>query len=165
MRWNDPETSPTQELIFAVNQMRQCSSEGIVVKNAPLMCIVQIAKLYSTDGRALSVQQRQSSLKLILEACQEAKRSGLFYLYFFSSEVAHSLRILGANKECIQMMKEVVFPDGDFNIKSKHRIAMQEAIYAALEEDDHESLRLFVDTFERSGYDSSRLSIPQNILE
>lgn len=63
------------------------------------------------------------------------------------------------------MMKEVVFPDGDFNIKSKHRIAMQEAIYAALEEDDHESLRLFVDTFERSGYDSSRLSIPQNILE
>jgi len=38
MRWNDPKTSQKEELLFAINEMRQCAREGIATKNAPLEC-------------------------------------------------------------------------------------------------------------------------------
>jgi len=159
MRWNDPKTSQKEELLFAINEMRQCAREGIATKNAPLECIVRIAQVYGTEGMiedALSEKQRRSAVNLILEACVEANRSGLIKKHTFTTEVVRSLRALKANKECIQLVVRNVISTGR---KCRHRIAMEEAMYAALEERDFESLKLITEVFERSGYDSRRLSI------
>jgi len=159
MRWDDPATSQKEELLFAVNEMRQCASEGIVAKNAPLLCIVRIAQLYSTEGRinedSFSEKQRRSAVNLILEACSEANRSGLIKSHYFTAEVVRSLRALNANKECIQMVRTLT-SKGD---KCPHRIAMEAAMYAALEERDLESFELITEVYEKSGYDSRRLSM------
>ena len=159
MKWNDPATSQKEELLFAITEMRKCAREGITTKNAPLECIVKIAHVYGTDGTietALSEKQRRSAVNLILEACIEAKQSGLIKKHTFTTEVVRSLRALGANKECIQVVVGSVISAGR---KCRHRIAMEEAMYAALEERDHEALRLITDVFEKSGYDSQQLRI------
>jgi len=154
MRWNDPATCKKEELLFAVNEMRQAASEGIVVKNDPLMCVVSIAEVYGTEnGDNLSESQRRSTVKLILEACREARRSGFIENHAFTAKAARGLRALHANKECIQIVNTLISVGG----KSRHRIAMEEAIYAASEEGDHVSLQLITDVFEKSGHDSSRL--------
>ena len=160
MRWNDPATSKKEELLFAVNEMRQAASEGIVVKNDPLMCIVSIAEVYGTDGRTkngdhLSESQRRSTVNLILEACREARRSGFIENHAFTAKAARGLRALNANKECVQFVNTLISGCG----KSRHRIAMEEAIYAASKEGDHVSLQLITDVFEKSGYDSIHLLI------
>jgi len=159
MRWNDPVTSNKEELLFAVNEMRQCASEGVVVKNAPLMCIVSIAELYGTDGRIkssdMSERQRRSSVNLILEACEEARRSGFIKNHAFTAKASRSLRALNANKECVQIVRSLISEGG----KCRHRIAMEEGIYSASALRDHISMQLITDVFEKSGYDSSRLSI------
>jgi hypothetical protein len=160
MRWNDPATSKKEELLFAVNEMRQAAREGIIVENPNLMCIVSTAEVYRTDcrtknGDSMSESQRRSSVNLILEACLEARRSGLIENHAFTAKAARGLRALNANKECVQIVNALISGGG----KSRHRIAMEEAIYAASEERDHVSLRMITDVFEKSGYDSSRLSI------
>ena len=160
MRWNDPATSKKEELLFAVNEIRQAASEGIVVKNAPLMCVVSIAEVYGTDGRTkngdnMSESQRRSTVNLILEACREARRSGFIENHVFTAKATRGLCALNANKECVQIVNTLISEGG----KSRHRIAMEEAIYAASEEGDHVSLKLITDVFDKSGYDSSRLSI------
>jgi hypothetical protein len=148
MRWDDPSTSQKEELLFAVNEIRRCSSEGTVAKHAPLMCIVKIAHLYDTDGRegGMSEKLKQSAINLILEACEEARRSGFMNSHTFTAEAARSLRSLKANKECVAMVRSLLSEGG----KSRHRIAMEEAIRAASDERDHESLELFTDVYERS---------------
>lgn len=159
MNWNDPATSQKDELLFAIREMRQCAGEGTAVKNAPLECIVRIAKVYDTDGKiesALSEKQKRSAVKLILEAWVEATKSGLIKKHSFTAEVVRSLRALKANRECIQVVLANLITAGQ---KCRHRIAMEEAMYAALEERDHQSLQLLTEVFERSGYDSRRLSI------
>ena len=160
MRWDDPATSSKEELLFAVNEMRQCATEGIVVKNGPLMCIVSIADLYCSDDSRrnksdMSERQRRSSVNLILEACAEARRSGFIKNHAFTAKAVRSLRALKANKECVQIVSALI-SDGS---KCRHRIAMEEAIYAASEENDHVSFQLITDAFEKSGHNSSRLSI------
>ncbi len=159
MRWNDPATSKDEELQLAVNEMRQCASKGIVVKNSPLMCIASLAELYGTDGQINTVtmaeSQRQSSTSLLLEACGEARRSGFIKNHAFTAKVARSLRSLNANKECIQIVSSLVSGSG----KCRHKIAMEEAILAASEERDYGSFRLITDAFEKSGFDPSRFSI------
>ena len=164
MNWNDPAESQKEELLFAVNDMRRCASEGIVSKNDPLMCIVKIAQLYETGGKrgesnalSLSEKQRQSSVNLILKACQQAKQSGFLKSYHFTTEAAKSLRALKANKTCIKLVRTLLPPDGDEFKKCKHKIAMEEAIYAAIEERDDESLQLITDVYDKSGHDSSKL--------
>jgi hypothetical protein len=159
MRWDDPATSQKEELLFAINEMRKCAREGITTKNAPLECIVRIAQVYGTDGTietTLSEKQRRSAVTLILEACVEANLSGLIKKHTFTTEVVRSLRALKANKECIQVVVRNVIATGR---KCRHRIAMEEAMYAALEERDHESLQLITEVFEKSGYNSQRLRI------
>jgi hypothetical protein len=159
MRWNDPATSKNEELQFAVNEMRQCASEGRVVENSPLMCIASLAELYGTDGQINNVNmaesQQLSSISLLLEACGEARRSGFIKNHAFTAKVARSLRSLNANKECVQIVSSLVSGSG----KCRHKIAMEEAILAASEERDHGSLRLITDAYEKSGYDSSCFSI------
>lgn len=159
MRWDDPETSQKEELLFAVREMRECAHEGVLAKNAPLYCIVRIAHLHDTEGRikevSLSDKQRRSAVNLLREACTEANRSGLMDSHFFTAEVVRGLRALKANKECIQMVRSLT-SQGD---KCKHKIAMETAMYAAYEEHDLESLDLITEVYEASGYDSSRLSI------
>ena len=160
MKWNDPETSQKEELLFAVKEMRKCSSAGIISKKAPLMSIVQISRLYSTDGRieggTISEKQKQSAVNLILEACKEAINSGFIRNHAFTAEVVRSLRALKANKECIQVVRKLT---SDGEKKCRHRVAMEEGIYAAIEEQDHKSAQLIMDVFERSGFDSKRLSL------
>ncbi|KAL3808880.1 hypothetical protein ACHAXA_010935 [Cyclostephanos tholiformis] len=140
MRWNDPATSKNEELLFAVNEMRQCASKGIVVENSPLMCIVSLAELYGTDGQInsgnMAESQRQSSINLLLEASREARRSGFIKNHAFTAKVTRSLRSLNANEECIQIVSSLV-SEGR---KCNQRLAVKEAIYAASEERDHESL-------------------------
>lgn len=159
MRWDDTSTCQKEELRFAVNEMRQCAQDGVVAKNDPLLCIVKIAQLYETDGQinqgAFSEKLRRPAVNLILEACAAANKSGLFKSHAFTAEVVHSLRALKANKECIRLVLTLISQVD----KCRHRIAMEEAMYAALEERDHESLQLITEVFERSGYDSRRLSI------
>ncbi|KAL7541760.1 hypothetical protein ACHAXR_011195 [Thalassiosira sp. AJA248-18] len=158
MKWNDPASSQKEELLFAINEMRQCAKEGIAAKNAPLECIARIAVVYGTGGKvdsALSENQRRSAVSLILEACVEANRSGLMRKYNFTAEVVRSLRSLKANKECIQVVRSLIAPGK----KCRHRVAMEEGMYAALEIRDHDSLHLITDVFEKSGYDSKRLTI------
>ncbi|KAL7551131.1 hypothetical protein ACHAWF_014330 [Thalassiosira exigua] len=158
MRWNDPATSQKEELLFAINEMRTCAREGIAAKNAPLECIARIAQVYGTEGRVESVltrSQRRSAVNLILEACVEANKSGLMKKYMFTAEVARNLRALGANKECIQVVHSIISPGK----KCKHKVAMEEAMYAALEERDNDSLQVITEVYELSGYDSKRLSI------
>jgi len=161
MRWNTPATSAKEELLFAANEMRQCTNEGLVAKNAPLMCIViNIPKLYGAD-HSLTTTQRQSSVNLILEACHHAKQSGFIKSYHFTSGAASSLRAFGANKECIQLVRTLLPSSSDESNTTKqkcnHRIAMEEGIYAAFDEKDEESLQLITDVYEKSGFDSSRL--------
>ena len=124
------------------------------------MSIVQISRLYSTDGRieggTLSEQQKQSAVNLILEACKEAIKSGFIRNHKFTAEVARSLRALKANKELLQVVRKLT---SDGEKKCRHRVAMEEGIYAALEEHDHKSAQLIIDVFEQSGFDSTRLSI------
>lgn len=160
MKWNDPSTSQKEELLFAVNEIRQCSRDGTVAKHAPLMCIVKIAQLYDTDGRVneggMSEKQKQSAINLILEACEEARRSGLIQSHSFTAEAARSLRSLKANKECVKLVRSLL---SDAGSKVRHRIAMVEGIRAASEERDHDSLQLLTDAFERSGYDLRRISL------
>jgi len=159
MRWDDPATSQKDELLFAVKEMHRCSREGIVAKNAPLSCIVNIAQLYGTDGQigegALSEKQRLAAVNLIFEACAEAKRSGFIKNHAFTADVVRSLRALKANKECIRFVQTLT-SNGD---KCRHREAMEGAMYAALEIRDHQSLKVIMDVFEKSGYDSRRLSL------
>ncbi len=158
MRWDDPSTSQKEELLFAVNEMRRCSSEGTLAKHAPLMCIVKIADLYETDGRVdeggMSEKLKRSAINLILEACEEARRSGLMNSHTFTAEAARSLRDLKANKECVAMVRSLLSESG----KSRHRIAMEEAIRAASDERDHESLELFTNAYARLGYDPRKIS-------
>lgn len=156
MRWNDPATSKNEELQFAINEMRQCASEGIVVLNSPLMCIVSLAELHGQKNNVnMTESQRQSSISLLLEACREARRSGFIKNHAFTAKVARGLRSLNANKECIELVTSLVSGNG----KCRHRIAMEEAILSASEERDHDSLRLITDAFQKSGYDTSSLSI------
>jgi hypothetical protein len=157
MRWNTPATSQKEELLFAINEMRQCAKEGISAKNGPLECIVRIAHVYDSDGTIesnLPEKQRRSAVNLILEACVQADKSGLMTKQTFTTQVVRSLRALKANKECIEVVLTLISKGG----KCKHRVAMEQAIYAALEERDSESLKLITDVFERSGYDPNRLS-------
>jgi len=159
MRWDDPATSQKEELLFAINEMRGCAREGITTKNAPLECIVRIAQVYGTEGTIetlLSEKQRRGSITLILEACVEANLSGLIKKHTFTTEVVRSLRALKANKECIHVVVRSVISTGR---RCRHRVAMEEAMYAALEERDHESLQLITDVYERSGYNSQQLRI------
>merc|ERR1712176_185748 len=109
-----------------------------------------------TIENKLSEKQRRSAVSVILEACVEANLSGLIKKHTFTREVVRSLRALKANKECIQIVVRNVISTGR---KCRHRIAMEEAMYAALEERDHESLQLITDVFEKSGYDSQQLRI------
>lgn len=159
MRWDNPATSQKEELVFAVREIRRCSKEGTVAKHAPLMCIVKLAQLYDTDERvnegSMSEKQKRSAINLILEACEEARRSGLMRSHVFTSEAARSLRALKANKECVKLVCSLIPESG----KIKHKNAMEEAIHAASEERDHDSLQLLTDVFERSGYDSRNISL------
>ncbi|KAL7459227.1 hypothetical protein ACHAWC_010906 [Mediolabrus comicus] len=163
MNWNDPSTSQKEELLFAINEMRSCASQGILTKNAPLLCIAQQGDLYSFDRHddassgkdKLSERQRRSVVNLILEACVEASRSNLLQKHSFTAHVVQSLRKMKANKECIKIVRGLVSNVG----RCKHQVAMEEAIYAAKDERDYESLDLIVNKFEESGYDSSRLLI------
>jgi hypothetical protein len=163
MNWNDPSTSQKEELLFAINEMRSCASQGILTKNAPLLCIAQQGDLYSFDRHddassgkdKLSERQRRSVVNLILEACVEASRSNLLQKHSFTAHVVQSLRKMKANKECIKIVRGLVSNVGRCN----HQVAMEEAIYAAKDERDYESLDLIVNKFEESGYDSSRLLI------
>merc|ERR1712029_774715 len=135
--------------------MRQCAREGITAKNPPLVCIAKIARVYGTDGKVestLSVKQRRSAVSLILEACVEANRSGLMKSYNFTAEVFHSLRALKANEECIKLILTII----SAGKKCRHRVAMEEAMYAALEERDHESLKLISEVYEASGFAPKR---------
>mmetsp|Transcript_25753 Transcript_25753/g.42517 ORF Transcript_25753/g.42517 Transcript_25753/m.42517 type:complete len:162 (-) Transcript_25753:240-725(-) len=161
MNWNDPSTSKKSELVFAIKEMRSCSKQGTLTKNAPLMFIAQQGDLYSTDKKnasgkkSLSDRERRSVVNLILEACVEADRSNLLQKHTFTAHVARSLRKMNANKECIKIVRGLVAPFG----KCHHQVAMEEAIYAATEERDYDSLELLLNKFEESGYDSSRLHI------
>ncbi|KAL7498774.1 hypothetical protein ACHAWT_008784 [Skeletonema menzelii] len=161
MNWNDPSTSKKSELVFAIKEMRSCSKQGTLTKNAPLMFIAQQGDLYSTDKKnasgkkSLSDRERRSVVNLILEACVEADRSNLLQKHTFTAHVARSLRKMNANKECIKIVRGLVAPFG----KCHHQVAMEEAIYAATEERDYDSLELLMNKFEESGYDSSRLHI------
>lgn len=158
MRWNDPATSQKEELLFAVNEMRNCIKEGIIPRNATLQCIINIAQVYDTDGKVngeLSDKQRQTAVRLILEACVSAKKSKLMKNYNFTAQVAHNLRSLKAGKECIQVVRSLISSDGI----CKHRKCLEEGTYAALETRDHESLQLFNDVYRKSGFDSRKLSL------
>ncbi|KAK1737218.1 hypothetical protein QTG54_012085, partial [Skeletonema marinoi] len=149
------------ELIFAINEMRSCSNQGALTKNAPLMFIAQQGDHYSTDKQyasgkdSLSERDRRSVVNLILEACVEANRSNLLQKYSFTAHVARSLRKLNANKECIKIVRGLVSRVG----RCHHQVAMEEAIYAATEERDYVSLEMIMKKFEESGYDSTRLHI------
>lgn len=161
MNWNDPSLSQKNELLFAINEMRSCSSQGILTKNAPLLCIAQQGDLYSFDRHnasgknSLSERQRRSVVNLILEACVEANRSSLLQKHTFTGHVVRSLRKVKANKECIKIVRGLVANVGRCN----HQVAMEEAIYAATEERDYDSLDIIINKFEESGYDSSRLLV------
>ena len=161
MNWNDPSTSRKSELIFAINEMRSCSNQGALTKNAPLMFIAQQGDHYSTDKQyasgkdSVSERDRRSVVNLILEACVEANRSNLLQKYSFTAHVARSLRKLNANKECIKIVRGLVSRVG----RCHHQVAMEEAIYAATEERDYISLEMIMKKFEESGYDSTRLHI------
>ena len=144
MRWDDPATSENEELQFAVNEMRQSATKGIVLNNALLMCIVEF---YCTDDnrrnkREASEYQRRSSVNFILEACAEARRSGFINNCSFSAKAAIALRTLKANKECIRFVITLISMDSG---KCKHKAAMEGAICAATEENDHISLQLMTD--------------------
>ena len=159
MRWNNQDTNQKEELKFAINEIRRCAANGIVPKNDPLLCIVKIAHLYGTEGRrteaALTPSQQRSAVALILEACVEANKSGLMRKPVFSAEVVRSLRAMKANKECIQIVRALV----SNSERNRHRFAMEQAIYAASEERDQDSLHLFIQVYERSGFDSTRLNL------
>lgn len=154
MRWDDPSTSQKEEYLFAVNEIRRCSSEGTVAKHEALMCIVKIARLYDTEGRvdegSMSNVRKRNAINLILEACEEATRSGLINNHLFTAEATRSLRDLKANKECVMLVRSLISSKG---AKSRHRVAMEEAMLAASDEHDHDSLELIKAVFDRSGYD------------
>jgi hypothetical protein len=144
MRWDDPATSKNEELQFAVNEMRQSATKGIVSNNAMLMCIVEF---YCTDDnrrnkRETSDYQRRSSVNLILEACVQARRSGFINNSSFTAKAAIALRTLNANKECIRLVITLISGDSG---KCRHRAAMEEAICAATEENDQGSCQLITD--------------------
>jgi hypothetical protein len=161
MNWNDPSTSKKSELLFAINEMRRCSNQGVLTKTAPLMCIAQQGDLYSFDrqnasgNKKLSERQRRSVVNLILEACVEANRSNLLQKHSFTAQVVKSLRNMKANKEVIKIVRGLVGRVG----RCHHQVAMEEAIYAATEERDYDSLEVIMNKFDESGYDSSRLQI------
>ncbi len=152
MNWNDHSTSKKSELIFAINEMRSCSNQGALTKNAPLMFIAQQGDLYTTG---LSDRERRSIVNLILEACVEANRSNLLQKHTFTAQVARSLRKLNANTECIKIVRGLVARVG----RCHHQVAMEEAICAATEERDYDSLEVITTKYEESGYDSTRLHL------
>lgn len=126
------------------------------------MCIAQQGDLYSFDGQQyasgnknLLERQRRSVVNLILEACAEANRSNLLQKYSFTAQVVRSLRKMNANKECIKIVRGLVSRVG----RCHHQVAMEEAIYAATEERDYDSLEVIMNKFEESGYDPNRLQI------
>jgi len=152
MKWNDPKTSQKEELLLAVSEMRKCVKKGILTKNAPLHCIVKQGQLFSAVGEfPISERQAMAAINLILEACVEADRSGLFNDYTFTAEVAKSLRGLRGNKQCISIAKALI------SRKLKHKVAVEEGIHAASEERDDDAFQLFVNFYEKSGYNSSDL--------
>lgn len=153
MRWNSPATSQKEELLFAINEMKQGAREGMEVKNATLECIVGSAKVYGTDGKVegeLTSKQQRTAANLILEAWQEATRSNLWKKTSFTAEVARNLRALKANEECIQVARSLISAGG----RCRHQHALEEGIFAAVEERDQESLELITEVYERSGYNA-----------
>lgn len=158
MKWNDPATSRKEELMFAVNEMRQSARQNIDLKNAPLNCIARIAHVYDTNEQTdenLSHKQRRSSVGILLEACVEANRSGLMKNYKFTADVTHSLRYLKANKECIQLVRSIISKGN----KCRHRLAMEEGMSSAIKIGDHESLGLITDVYRKSGFDARKFSV------
>lgn len=85
----------------------------------------------------------------------EANRSNLLQKHSFTAQVVRSLRKMKANKECIKIVRGLVERVG----RCHHQVAMEEAIYAATEERDYDSLEVIMNKFEESGYDSTRLQI------
>ena len=153
MKWNDPATSQKEELVFAINEMRECARQGTSVKNAVVECIVRIAKVYGTDGRAEGEQtrtQRRASVSFILEAWGFAKKSSLGSKPWFTAEVAKNLRALRANNECLEIALSLIPPSG----KSRHQGALEEGLHAAVESRDQDSFELISDCLERSGFNS-----------
>ena len=155
MNWNDPSKSKTSELLFAVNEMRTSSNQGLLTKNAPLMFISQQGSVYSQENYRVSEKERRSIVNLILEACVEASRSNLLQKHSFTAQVARSLRRMKANRECIKIVRALASKVG----RCHHQVALEEAIYAATEERDYESLEVFMNKFEESGYDPHQLQI------
>ncbi|KAL7521510.1 hypothetical protein ACHAWX_006189 [Stephanocyclus meneghinianus] len=161
MNWNTPATSQKEELLFAINEMRRCRSQGVLTKNAPLFCIVKQGELYaSSDGSKNAANftetQRRSAINIIFEACAEAQLSGLIKRPTFTAEVVRSLRALKGDKQCIQFVKTLIANEEE---KCPHKIALEYAIRAASEIRDFESLEVLVASFEKSGYDSQSLSL------
>eukprot|EP00804_Cyclotella_cryptica_P015900 CCRYP_006390-RA/>CCRYP_006390-RA protein AED:0.02 eAED:0.02 QI:411/1/1/1/1/1/5/578/1448 len=160
MNWDTPATSQKEELLFAINEMRRCKSQGVLTKNAPLFCIVKQGEIYaSSDGSKnlanVTESQRRSAINIIFEACAEAQLSGLIKRPAFTAEVVRSLRALKGDKQCIQFVKTLIANEE----RCPHKIAMEYAIRAASEVRDFESLDMLVTAFEKSGYDSQSLSM------
>jgi hypothetical protein len=152
MKWNTPATSQKEELLFAINEMRQCRQHGVLAKNAPLFCIVKQGELYESNegykGTYLDEKQRRAAINIIFEACAEAQLSGLIKRPAFTAEVVRSLLALNGHSQCIQFVKTLIV-DGE---KCKHRVAMEYAIKAAYSNDDRESLELLMGAFQYSGF-------------
>lgn len=136
MWWNDPNIASEEELLLAVEQLEAAKNDGIIPRNDDLRCIVRYADLKMRRGEdAYGSLQRSQVIELVLEAILEAQRTSLWTQPSFITSSAASLRILSANKECVQLVRDALSQ----GIRVSKR-ALKEALGAARDIDDSDSV-------------------------
>ena len=136
MWWNDPNIASEEELLLAVEQLEAAKNDGIIPRNDDLRCIVRYADSKMHRGEdAFGSLQRSQMIELVLEAILEAQRTSLWTQPSFITSSAASLRILSANKECVQLVRDAL----SRGIRVSKR-ALKEALGSARDIDDSDAV-------------------------
>ena len=152
MWWNDPNESPSKELELAMQHFYKSKRNGTLVKNDVLRCIVKLvgdevqlpskrssnSKTLYTQKESNKVPDKENAIAVMLSALSEARRTTLGVDRMFSFEVARGLHRLGANKECIAFVHDLIEQGARWN-----RTMIEQAIFAAEAENDTASLQKF----------------------
>ena len=136
MWWNDPNIASEEELLLAVEQLEAAKNDGIIPRNDDLRCIVRYADSKMHRGEdAFGSLQRSQVIELVLEAILEAQRTSLWTQPSFITSSAASLRVLSANKECVQLVRDAL----SRGIRVSKR-ALKEALGSARDIDDSDAV-------------------------
>lgn len=115
MWWNDTETCHLDELDFAISEFNSQKAVGMKVKNDVLRAIANSARLFNADifiendtRWSLVPQTKDDWTELLLKVIEECNSFSISYDADFIDTVVAAFRHLGANRECVAFVADVL---------------------------------------------------------